>query len=108
MFQAPYHPVCDVVDPAQAVNLGQYAALGILRHHSFRLPVVQVQPMADHGLVVVASPGFLGAVQETGDQFLVVGSQLQDDVKDLVTRCQNVIQLVNLARGARVAVQQEA
>ena len=64
MFQAPYHPVCDVVDPAQAVNLGQYAALGILRHHSFRLPVVQVQPVADHGLVVVAPPGFLGTVQE--------------------------------------------
>ena len=70
--------------------------------------VVQVQAVPDDGFVVVGASGFLGAAQQAGDQFLVVGRELQDDVELLVAVGEDPVEVVHLRGGARVAVQQEA
>ena len=47
LFDGLHDAVGDFVDGADAVHLGQDAALGILGHNGLGLLVVQVQPVAD-------------------------------------------------------------
>jgi hypothetical protein len=100
--------VDDFVDSADAVNLGEDSTFGVLGHNGLGLLVVQVQAVADDGLIVVAAAGLLGAAQKACNEFLLVSGQLQDDVEALVTIGQDLVQVINLRPCARVAVQQEA
>jgi hypothetical protein len=76
--------VGDLVDVADAVHLCQDASRSVRGHNCLGLLVVEVQPVADDGLVVVAAAGLLRTAQEPGNQFLVVRGQLEDDVELLV------------------------
>jgi hypothetical protein len=89
--------VSDFIDRAEAVNLGQDAALGVLGHNGLGLLVVQVQAVADDRHGVVAASGLLGTGQEPADQFLVVGSELEDCVELLVAVGQDLVEIVNLS-----------
>jgi len=61
IFDGAHHSVGDFLDLAEAVNLSQDAAPGVLRHHGFGLLVVQIQSVADNGFIVVAAARLLGS-----------------------------------------------
>jgi len=96
------------LDKTDPVDLGEDAALGVLRHHGFGLLVVQVQAVADDGFVVVAPARFLGPAQEAVHQFLVVGGQLEDHVELLVAVGEDLVKVIHLRGGTGVAVQEES
>lgn len=78
------------------MDLGQDAALGVLRHNSFGLPMVEVQAVADDRFVVVRAPRFFRPAKQAVNELFVVGRQLQYDVELLVAFSEDLVQVVHL------------
>src|SRR5699024_10441484 len=98
----------DVVDVTEAVDLAQQSAAAVDVGQRLGLLLVDVEPVTDDVLAVVAAAFGLGTGQKPGDDLVRVRGELDDVVDGLVLGCEHAVELFDLGGGAGVAVEEEA
>ncbi|MDQ0923749.1 hypothetical protein QF038_002257 [Pseudarthrobacter sp. W1I19] len=93
---AAEHALGDLLDAAHAIDLGQDAAPCILIHNGAGLLMVEVQAVADDGLIVVGAAGFLRPVKQAVNEFVIACRQLQYGIELLAAFGEDLVQVVRL------------